>query len=242
MKALGLLWMGTLLPLTATTISATLGGSSCGLAGTCSSDPRATTITFDELGSGTTSPYIFGLAAYTWSGANGPFVQGSSEGNWAAPAGDSTPYLTVGSPDRPDTVTIDFGAPIYYFGFYMGSPDRYNQISFYGGPGLALIQSFAGNQLINPGDGNWLTGDFVNFRINGGSVSRIVMSSSTPAFETDSHSYDELPEPGTWAMFGMGLGLVFAARVRLKHRTRSSAIADPISAQSTPGGASESVR
>ena len=216
MQAVGVLLAGTLLPLTATTISVDLGGSSCGLAGTCTSEPGATTITFDGLSSGTGSPYVSGIAMYTWSGTIAPFVQGSSPGNWATPAGDSTPYLTVGSPGMPGTVTIDFSAPIYYFGFYMGSPDPYNQISFYGGPGQTLIQSFAGNDLINPGNGNQSVADFVNFHISGGSVSRIVMSSASPAFETDSPAYAAVPEPGTWILFGVGLGLVVAARAKFK--------------------------
>jgi hypothetical protein len=216
MKALGLLWVGTLLPLTATTISVTLGGNSCDPAGACTSNPRATTITFDPLLSWTTSPYVTGDVTYTWSGLNTPFVQDSVDGNYASPPGDTTPYLTIGSPYRPASVTIDFSKPIYYFGFYMGSPDDYNVISFYGGPNRSLIESIYGNQLISPGGGSWDLGAFVNFYIYGGSVSRIVMSSETPAFETDSHAYDELPEPGTWAMFGVGLGLVVAARTRWK--------------------------
>ena len=150
MKALGLLWVGTLVPLTATTISVTLGGSSCDPAGTCTSNPGATTITFDPLLSWTTSPYVTGDVTYTWSGLNTPFVQDSVDGNYASPPGDTTPYLTIGSPYRPASVTIDFSKPIYYFGFYMGSPDDYNEISFYGGPDRSLIQTISGDQLIQP--------------------------------------------------------------------------------------------
>jgi len=138
------------------------------------------------------------------------------DGNYASPPGDSTPYITIGSPDRPASVTIDFSTPIRYFGFYMGSPDDYNVISFYGGPNRSLIESIYGNQLISPGGGSWDLGAFVNFYISGGTVSQIVMSSDTPAFETDSHAYEEIPEPGTWVLFGVGLGLAAAARTRWK--------------------------
>jgi hypothetical protein len=42
------------------------------------------------------------------------------------------------------------------------------------------------------------------------------MSSASPAFETDSHAYEAVPEPGTWILFGVGLGLVVAARAKFK--------------------------
>jgi hypothetical protein len=216
MKALGLLWAGTLLPLAATTINFSLGGVNCGTARICTPDPNATTINFDSLGSSTPQPYIYGDATYTWIAPGTPFVNGSVPSQYASPPRDTTPYLSVGSPGRPGTVTIDFSQPILYFGFYLGSPDAYNEISFYG-PDLTLIQSFSGAQLINPGNGNQSLGDFVNFFISGGRVGEIVMSSVTPAFETDNHAYDLAPEPGTWCLLGLGLALVAAARRRF-HR------------------------
>ena len=215
-KTLGLLWAGTLLPLTATTINFTLGGVSCTDGGyLCTPDLNATTITFDSVGSPTTS-YVDGDATYTWSTPGTPFVNGSVDGHYASPPHDTTPYLSVGSPSLPGTVTIVFSQPLYYFGLYLGSPDTYNEISFYG-PDLTLIESFTGNQLINPGNGNQLLGNFVNFFISGGGVGEIVMSSATPAFETDNHAYDVAPEPGTWCLLGLGLALVAAARRRF-HR------------------------
>jgi hypothetical protein len=192
-----------------------LGGVNCGIAGICTPDPNATTITFDSVGSPTTS-YVYGDATYTWSTPGTPFVNGTN-GAHASPPHDTTPYLSVGSPfPLPATVTIIFSQPLYYFGFYLGSPDDYNEISFYGGPSLTLLQSFTGKQLINPGNGDQSLGDFVNFNTSGALISEIVMSSSSPAFETDNHAYDEAPEPATGCMLGLGLALAAAARRRFQ--------------------------
>src|ERR1017187_4539846 len=169
--------------LSATTIWFTLGGQSCGLAGVCTARLTATTVTFDDLLADTPSPYTDGLATYSWEAANSPFVQGNVPGQWATPVGDSTTFLTIGSGDRPSTVTISFSTPVSYFGLYLGSPDSYNSISFYDQAGP--IGSYAGNQLINPGNGNQSISDYVNFYASGGKITQIVMSSTSPAFETD---------------------------------------------------------
>ena len=186
------------------TITFSRGGVTCPAAnsGLCTAVAGATTITFDELSSATDAPYQAGIATFTWTGAS-PFVQGSAEGLYAAPTLnallDTTTYLTVGSGgSMPNTVTISFSKPISYFGFYLGSPDTYNQISFFD-EGV-LIKSFTGDQLINPGNGSQTLADYVNFYSHGAVITRIVMTSLTPAFENDSHSYQEAPEPATGAL------------------------------------------
>lgn len=197
--------------LPATTVWFTFGGQSCVPAGVCTSLPGATTVTFDGLPADTLSPYTEGLVTYTWRAQDSPFVQGNVSNEWAAPVNDSTTFLTVGSDDRPGTVTISFSKPVYYFGMYMGSPDSYNSISFY--DNADLIASFTGDQLINPGNGDQTISDYLNFYTAGGTISQIVMSSTSRAFETDSHSYDAAPEPGTWGALGLGLGIL-ALRAR----------------------------
>jgi hypothetical protein len=198
---------GALLPLRATSISFTdVGGAACGTAGLCSSQPGATTVTFDGLTAGTSSGYNSGIATYTWNGSQSPFVLGSLTNNWASPPNDTTTYLTLGSPNLPSSVTIGFSSPITYFGFYMGSPDDYNHVAFYQHGNL--VQSYAGDQLIAPGDHSWSTGRFVSFCVQQGSVDQVVMSSTGVAFETDNHAYvTATPEPGTLSMLGMGLAL-----------------------------------
>jgi hypothetical protein len=108
-------------------------------------------------------------------------------------------------------VTINLSAPIAYFGFYYGSPDAYNRIEFYSG--ATLVQAFHGQDLINPADGAWTRGEFVNFAISGGTVSRIVMSSTSAAFETDNHALTAAsPEPLSIILTASGLLLAGCLR------------------------------
>jgi hypothetical protein len=190
------------------TITTSTGGNLCGTAGVCSAEPGATMISFD--GASGNLPYTDGFATYSGS-PNSPFVSSSQSGQYAAPAGDSTPYLTVGSPSRPEPVVITFASAIKYFGFYFGSPDEYNQIDFYRGNNL--VQGFGGADLIDPdaANGDWNKGAYINFNITGNGVNRIVMSSTQAAFETDNHAYVAAPEPMTLALTGaalLGLGLL----------------------------------
>jgi hypothetical protein len=94
----------------------------------------------------------------------------------------------------------------------MGSPDTYNLIEFRSGG--SLLQSFSGNQLINPADGNWATGEYINFAISGGSVDQIVLTSTRAAFETDNHAFAAVPEPFTLGITGAALVVIGLIRRR----------------------------
>lgn len=194
------------------TISVTVGGVFC-TAGKCSANPNATTVDFDAVVSGTPSSYSDGIATYTWSSLLSPFVSGTVSGEYAAPGAtkggswtDNSTYLTVGSPNgRPSMVTIDFSTPISYFGLYMGSPDAYNhlQFDFYE---FNSNQAFDGHQLLDPANGSWAEADYLNFNVSGGAISRIVMTSDSPAFETDNHAFvAATPEPLSVFLLGSGL-------------------------------------
>ena len=201
----------------AATIYVSLGGSFCttgeGVAGLCSSRANSTTVSFDSLAGTAASPYSDGIATYSWSGALSPFVTGSVSGAYAAPGAtrggnwtDTTTYLTTGSSGgRPSTVTIDFKVPINYFGLYVGSPDSYNHMQFeFFGSGTS--ETLDGYQILNPADGSWASSGYVNFDISGGSIDRIVLTSDTPAFETDNHAYAAAtPEPLSMLLLGSGL-------------------------------------
>ena len=205
------LLMGALLPLSAD-ISFTLGGSNCPPAGICTSVVGATTIDFDgELG--TLTPYTSGLARYTWSGGGSPFVSGSAA-SYAAPPGDATTYLTVGSTSPlPSTVSIDFSQPLRYFGFYMGSPDLYNIVVLKDG---VEIKVWDETDFYSGANGNQTIGRYVNFfATNGQSFDQVIMTSTQAAFETDNHAYAAVPEPAS--ILGLGT-ILFLLGSRLRRR------------------------
>ena len=196
----------SLVPASASTITASLGGQACGTAGQCTSVAGAHTITFDGLGA-TSSPYTSGIATFTFSSGS-PFVTGSASGEFAAPPLDETTYLSVGSPGRANPVTISFSAPIAYYGFYLGSPDTYNLVRFFSGQNQ--IAAFTGGDLLPLANGDQSLGAFVNFNVTGGSIDRMVLSSSQPALETDNHAYAvATPEPASLGLAGIGLAFVY---------------------------------
>lgn len=157
--------------------------------------------------------------------ASGSIVQGTISGQHAAPAGDTSRYLTVG-PTAGNDIQVTLTEQANYFGFYAGSLDTYNEVSFY--LGGSLVDSFTGTQInavAFPGTGatgnqnlaayiNYYTTDAVQF-------DRVVFSSSQNAFETDNHSFamatppGQVPLPGTVALLGAGMLGLGALRCRL---------------------------
>ncbi len=105
-------------------IQVSIDGVSCP-GGLCTPVDEATTVDFE---SAIGSPYTVGIATYSYAGGESPFVIGSVPTDYTPPANDDTRYLTVGSPNRPAEVIIDFANPITYFGFYLGSDDLYNEM------------------------------------------------------------------------------------------------------------------
>ena len=211
----------------AATITTDFGGTACLPQGICSAQPGAITVDFND-GLLATGPYTAGIATYVWgSQLSSPIVQGSHDGAYAAPGQglDQSPYLSVGSPGGPSTVTINLSSPINYFGFYFGSPDAYNSIRFYSGG--ALVRTFFGDSSdLKPQSaalGNWDTANYVNFRVSGGTVDKIVLESTSAAFETDNHAFaTATPEPSTVLTLGIGGILIVAGRMRIQRRTRSN--------------------
>lgn len=211
---LSLLFAGAVLPLSADIVMTT-GGVTCAKAdsGLCTAVSGATTITFDGLLSTTASGYTDGIATYSWSGSTSPFVKGSTS-TYAAPPGDKTTYLTVGSGGGlPNPVTITFSTPMSYFGMYLGSPDSYNVMAFSHG---TLIKEFSG---FSPGNGNQELGYYLNFRVVGPNAvkfDKIVMSSTQAAMETDNHAYSA-PDGGmTLMLLGGALVGIESLRRRLR--------------------------
>jgi hypothetical protein len=214
--------VGSVATASATTVVFDVNGIPCagGMAGLCTAVGGTTQIDFDSAVGSTTSPFVSGAASYSFAAGDSPFVINSASGQFAAPPNDSTGYLTVGSPGRPSEVTIDFAFGINYFGLYMGSPDAYNYISFYEANNNTPVATFSGNDLVPGAQGDQSIGKYFNFHTVGGTVNRIVLTSTSAAFETDNHAYNDAtvptPEPGTFMLMGgslLGLGTI-VRRVR----------------------------
>ncbi len=202
------------------------------LQGDCSALPGATTVDFNGDFNNTSGKYVAGIATYVWDPQrSSPIVQGSTIGAYAGPGQNSnlTSYLSVGSPGGPSTVTINLSKPIIYFGMYIGSPDTYNSISFFEGD--TLIRAYSGDSsLLNSANvvlGSWEVTNYVNFYFESGGIDRIVLNSTSPAFETDNHAFlaapdVATPEPSTLLTLGIGGMLLAAGRSRFLRRMKTS--------------------
>ena len=114
--------------------------------------------------------------------------------------------------------------PISYYGLYFSSADAYNTLAFYEtGNNITPLVSFTGSQLSSAVPGDQSIGQYINFFVNGGTVGRIVLSSTQAALETDNHSYiqalgndpSQVPEPATMGLMGGALvGIAFVQRRR----------------------------
>jgi PEP-CTERM motif len=163
---------------------------------------------------------------YTSCTGNGALVTGNAAGRYASPLGISDSYLSAAYYSPIGSVTLTTPGSYDYFGLYWGSLDSYNSIHFYNDE--TLIGSYQGAEvsplLANGGITSWSSNRYVNFLFTDGDVfNRIVLTSTNYAFESDNHAFGNVatrvPEPGTLALFTLGLmGLGVTARRRLVSR------------------------
>jgi hypothetical protein len=190
--------------------------------------------TFDSLTPGSSATAMLAGGLTVSFAPDGKAVQGAQSGQYAAPflsggngamfggqgdGADATTYLTSGGPNG--STTLMFDTQQKYLGLLWGSVDDYNTLEFFSGG--ASVASFNGLNVGNStGTNNCIGGNqgalgtcYVNINFLTGSFDKVVATSNAYAFEFDNVAFSQtpvgVPEPQTWAMFGLGLLLVGSA-------------------------------
>ncbi|HTI30980.1 MAG TPA: PEPxxWA-CTERM sorting domain-containing protein [Sphingomonas sp.] len=151
---------------------------------------------------------------------NATLHTGSTSGVAAAPAGDASRYLALGTGA---TATVNFaGLSLRTISVYLGSIDSYNRIDVLNRAGN-VIKTWTGNDQ-PPHNGDWFAAAtnrrlFMNFG-QGDDVGAVRFSSSGVAFEFDSigGTIAGVPEPASWALMIGGFGLI-GGTLRRRQRT-----------------------
>ena len=178
---------------------------------------------------------FYGLLGTSTTGGGFGVQQGSTPGVAAAPAGDETCFGFGPRPGGtlPATVKVDYsnllgpGVKISYLGLYYGSIDTYNDINIYNGD--TLLQTITGASVLAAGGGQ--SGNqtqpgsnvYVNFAFDAGEAfTAFEFVTTSVAFEVDNivvgldnRPNNNVPEPGSLALFAAGL-LGFAATRRMR--------------------------
>jgi VCBS repeat-containing protein len=189
------------------------------------------TETFDGQTAGPVSSNGFGrgtfdsaaLGAHFSASGNAGVVIGSSSVTAAPFVGpspghqDTTKYLSIGGNA---TETITFTSQKNVFGLYWGSVDSYNTIKFY--DGTTLVASYTGADisplLSNGNQGSFAANGYVEFS-GLHSFNKVVLSSTSNAFEIDNISAGYIPPPtvkpvtGTLSVYDADIGDTLTAFV-----------------------------
>ncbi|MDE2333822.1 MAG: PEP-CTERM sorting domain-containing protein [Rhodospirillales bacterium] len=155
-----------------------------------------------------------------------PYLSAGEAALLGQPTGpDQGNYLTTGSNGAYKGAAIDmtFSAPQYSFGMIWGSIDKYNTVALYsGGVNGTLVGTVTGGQIDATAHGDQSQAGTYGVSIWSPlqSFDTVVFTSSNYAFEFTGLTYTNgshnpppgLPEPGSLALFGAGLGLLGLAR------------------------------
>lgn len=160
-------------------------------------------------------------AGWTWSGGysvapGGTLVPGVA----APPAGAGNNYAPTNfayvSPATGSPATLSFANALRTVSLYWGSIDNYNTLEVLGA-GNSVLATILGGSL-PPAGGDQFSGN-TNRRVfidaAGQGITGLRFSSTQAAFEFDDIAGQGVPEPESWAMLIVGMGLVgLAARRR----------------------------
>jgi len=172
--------------------------------------PGVTLIDFNNVALGTNS---FDINGTTITG-DGAVVIGSVSGQYATPAGDTTQYFTLALNSPGGTEVIEFASPVNYFGYYWGSMDDYNFITFHFTDNTTL--TLDGTQVAVLGNANGdqhsaNTNRYTNYFATGAYITQIDLTTTQYAMESDNWAFGVVPEPGSMAVLAgglLGLGLL----------------------------------
>lgn len=141
------------------------------------------------------------------------------------PLGGTGDFYSVSPDDAPGTLSLaGFGA-ISSLSFIWGSVDTFNVLSFLNSAGN-VIYTITGAELLGPAaTGNQTsatTNPLVRFNFTGADTNVAAMRLSTAggannySFEIDNLAISPVPEPATWGMMMLGLGIAGASLRRRK--------------------------
>ena len=182
-------------------------------------------VTLDFNGAGAYVPPVG--THFAPAGANS-LQTGSSPAQYAAPPGDTSRYLCMGPfCGSPTTIGVD-GVNILeanYIGFYAGSLDTFNTITFLD-HGIQVAQytgAFLASLANIPANGDQTKGFYYNvFPDASTKFTDVILASSDNAFEIDNFAIGKadppakIPLPGTLALLGLGFLGVGSLKKRQK--------------------------